>query len=260
MAAVICGFVAIALAGCGDIVGFRGEVTPLATIRVTVPGDPMAVVPRVALVWGAQFLIEPLCFLPPESPDVATVLAQGCRDPFGFVPDRVAANADLVAGNTELSLYQLPAADVMVGDVTARVASGSFVLYDDRNGNGTLDLGRPIRPMPGDMGGPPASDADVVHGASFVSMTEPDQRLAFREGAFITTAFYPRAGCAAPLPAFSVLSAGGFSATDAITAALRGGLPQEDPASCVEGPVESTPIQITVRPPDEVAEVACTER
>jgi hypothetical protein len=258
-------WLALVLAGCGDIVGFGGDVSPLATIHVTVSGDPMAQAPRVALVWGAQFLIEPLCFLPPESPEVATVLAQGCRDPFGFVPDRVAANAELAGDSVDIPLFDLPAADVMVGDVTARVAYGSLVLYDDRNGDSTLDLGRPRRPPSGndDMGGGPPPDEpdfDVVHGASFVSMTEPDQRLAFREGAFIQTAFYPRAGCGAPLPAFSVLSAGGFSATDAIASALDGKLPQEDPATCSESPVDSAPIQITVRPPAEVAEVACTER
>jgi len=252
---------ALVLAGCGDLVGFGGPVTPLATIDINVSGDPMADAPRVALVWGAPYLIEPLCFLPPETPEVAAVLAQGCRDPFGFLPDRVGANAELVGSTAEISLFELPAADVMVGDVTARVAYGTFVLYDDRDGNGTLDLGRPRRPVSPDDEGPPGQDSvDIVRGASFVSMTEPDQRLAFREGAFIQTAFYPRAGCGAPLLAFSVLAAGGFTAQDAIAATLRGELPTEDPASCAQSPVEAAPIVITVRPPEEVTEVACTER
>ncbi len=89
-------------------------------------------------------------------------------------------------------------------------------------------------------------------------MTQPDQRLGYREGAFEPSAFYPRAGCGDPLPAFSVLAAGGFSAADAITATLAGMLPQEDPSTCSETSTATT-IQIAVSPPADVTEVACTE-
>ena len=88
-----------------------------------------------------------------------------------------------------LTLSQLPAPDVMVGDVTARVAYASLVVFDDRDDSGTLELSRPRRPPfafedeRGFQPGRPDS-LDVIYGASFVTMTAPDQRVAYREGAF----------------------------------------------------------------------------
>ena len=65
----------------------------------------------------------------------------GCRDPFGFVPDVVSVSVPIdVDAPATLTLTQLPAADVMVGDVTARVAYGSLVVFDDRDDTGTLEL------------------------------------------------------------------------------------------------------------------------
>jgi len=261
-----------ALGGCGDLSGFGGAVPPLTTVHVEVTGDfasvqaPGAGKPalRVALVWGAQWLTEPLCILPPDDASVAKLIAAGCRDPFGFVPDRVAANVPLEAdGSAELALFDLPAPDVMVGDVTSRVAYASVVVYDDRDGDGTLSFSRANR-LGGRDNGPPDNQpipvADLVYAASFVSMTEPDTRLAFREGAFNQlAAFYPRSGCGDPLPSFSLVSAGGFSAADAIAAELRGSLPPEDPARCSEVSTE-TPVSLAFRPPAQLREVACEER
>lgn len=267
--------VALALAGCDDLVGFGGEVPPLTTLSVEVTGDLEAVrVPgatdedlRVALVWGTQWLPEPLCFLPPESPEVAAVVAAGCRNPFAFTPARVAAGVPVAAGApVELPLLALPSAEVMFGDVTARVAYGSLVVFDDRDHSGTLELAR-ARRLPG--GGPPddeeegpepAASSDLIYGASFVAMTEPDQRLAFREGAFVETAFYPRHGCGAPLPAFSILAAGGFTFEEAIAATLAGMLPAQDPASCDEATTDAATVTIPFRPPVEVREVGCEQR
>ncbi len=262
------------VAGCGDLSGFGGDVPPLATIRVQATGDFASVhatqdgdpALHVALVWGAQWLTEPLCILPPDDQSVATLIAAGCRDPFGFVPDRVATDALLQPdGSATLGLFALPAADVMVGDVTARVAYASLVIYDDRDGDGTLTLGRPRR-LPGRDGpgdGPPEdvgmSTADVVYAASFVSMTEPDSRLAFREGGFLQTAFYPRSGCGDPLPGFSIVSAGGFTAAEAIAAQLRKELPREDPATCREASIDA-PVSLVFRAPATLREVACDER
>ena len=92
-------------------------------------------------------------------------------------------------------------------------------------------------------------------------MTAPDQRVAYREGAFdARSAFYPRAGCDPPTPGFSVLAAGGFSAEAALAALLSGGLPPEDPSTCaVSAPAETT-IAIAARAPAEVQEVGCDER
>jgi hypothetical protein len=264
----------VPLVGCGELRGFGGAAPPLASLHVEVTGDFEAVeLPgsdshslRVALVWGEQWLPEPLCILPPDDPDVAQLIATGCRDPLGFVPSRVAATAPIEPGvPTALDLFELPAADVMVGDLSARVAYGSMVIYDDRNGDRTLDFDRARRLRGADDNGPPPMDEfvtsqDVVYGASFVRMTEPDTRVAFREGGFdAQAAFYPRVGCGAPPPSFSLVSAGGFSQADALAALARGELPAEDPAQCSETAADQL-IAIAFRTPSEVHEVACEER
>lgn len=266
--------VAALVGGCGKLQGLGGPTPPLVTFTFAVDGDLASVRPpgspddahlRVALVWGDQWQTEPFCILPAESAGAATVIAAGCRDPFGFVPLRVAANAPVTLGQPgTLSLDDLPGADVLVGDVTARVAYGSLIVYDDRDGDGTLRLDRPQRTRGGRDNGPPPDaapdSADVVYGASFISMTAPDQRIAFREGAFIATAFYPRAGCGDPPPQFSVLAAGGFSLADAIASIAAGRLPAEPPASCKETTPRDAVVQVALTTPDKVREVACQER
>ncbi len=267
----------VVLAACGDLSNFSGTAPPLATITVTSTGDFDAVhLPdtgdadlRVALVWGEQWLPEPLCFLPPESPEVAAVVAAGCRNPLAFTPTRVTAEAPFVPGEpAALSLSSLPAADLMVGTVDARIAYASFVIYDDRDHDGTMQLPRPQRLAGGGMMGPgdmmppeePGPFISVVYGASFVAMTEPDTRLAFREGDFIESGFYPRHGCGDPLPAFSLLSAGGFTFEEALAATVAGQLPSQDPATCVEAPADDVAVTIPFRPVTEVGEVACEQR
>ena len=258
--------------GCGDLTGFGGAVPPLATVRTQVTGDFARVAPpgspapklTAALVWGAQWLTEPLCIASPDDASVAAVIAAGCRDPFGFVPDRVAASAPLAAdGTAELDLFDLPGADVMVGSLTARVAYASIVVYDDRDGDGTLTFGRPSRLAGRDMGPPQDSGAqtrDLVYAASFATMTARDTRLAYREGGFDqTAAFYPRSGCGDPPAGFSIVSAGGFSADAAVAATLARQLPKEDPATCTEQPID-TPVTLAYRPPAELRELACVER
>lgn len=258
------------LASCGDLTGFGGAVPALAVIQIQTTGDFASVAAprtsdpalRVALVWGAQWLTEPLCILPPEGARVAALVAAGCRDPFGFVPERVAVNAPLASdGSAALELFDLPAADVMVGDVTARIAYASLVVYDDVNRDGTLTFAFPNRPRgPDEPPFDPAPSRDLVYAASFVSMTEPDSRIAFREGAFNrAAAFYPRSGCGDPLPSFSIVSAGGFTAAAAIAATLRGQLPAQDPASCSERPIDA-PVSLTFRPPSELRGLTCRER
>lgn len=260
----------VAAAACGDLQGLGGQAAPLANVDVQITGDlPIAASLRVALVWGGEWIPEPFCVLPAESDAAAAAIRAGCPDSFGFVPVRVAANAPVAADRSaRLALFDLPAADVMVGDVTARVAYGSLVLYDDRNGNGTLDLRRsrrdPGEPDAGveDAGMPqPVGPNDVVYGASFVSMTQPDRRVAFREGEFnAAAAFYPRDGCPAPRKGFSILGAGGFSAASAIAAALQGKLPPEDPATCAEAPLEGTVVPVATEDPSRVSDVACRRR
>ena len=258
----------VGLTACGDLQGFGGTVPPLAKITTEVVGAvPEGADLQIALVWGKQWLVEALCVLPPENDAATAALVAGCRDPFGFVPARVAASVAATPGApVELDLFSLPGADVLVGDLTARVGYATLVVYDDQDHDGTLTLGRPNR-LGGGNGPPmmgtdlPTQVKDVVLGASFVSMTAPDQRLAYREGVFSpVAAFYPRAGCGDPPTAFSVLAAGGFTAQAAIQATLAGTLPQEDPASCAESALADATIAIPTAAPAAVTELRCTER
>lgn len=251
------------VAACDDLGEFSGAPATLATVHVTATG---AADLQVALVWGTQWLPEPLCFLPPATPALAAVVAAGCRDVLAFTPARASTTARVERDvPTTLEVVQLPSADVMVGGLTARLAFASLVVFDDVDGDGLLTLGRP-RLLPTGVfhggGGPDDDDAaervgDPIAGASFVSMTEPDRRLAFREGTFVETGFYPRHGCAAPPRGFSVLAAGGFTLEAAIAATVAGALPAQDLAACSEQPPEAATIDIALRP---VPEVACEQR
>jgi hypothetical protein len=264
------------LAACGDLQGFGGPAPPLASFNVVVHGDLASLRPpgitserslRVALVWGAQWLTEPFCVLPAESPEAAAVIDAGCRDTFGFVPAAVSVSVPIAVDvPATLTLFQLPAADVMVGDVTSRIAYGSLVVFDDRDDSGTLELSRPHRAPSGgreedfQTGGP--DSGDIIYGASFVTMTAPDQRIAYREGMFdALSAFYPRAGCEPePRRGFSVLAAGGFSEAAGLASALSGQLPPEDPSTCTESAPADATISIDARAPADVGEVGCDER
>ena len=271
--AAVLATVTLALGACGKLQGFGGPVPPLVTFNVSFSGDLTSLRPpgitsdhalKVALVWGAQWLTEPFCILSAESPDAAAVIAAGCRDTFGFVPARVDQSAPLVAGQASLSLNQLPTADVLVGDVTSRVGYGSLVVYDDRNDDMTLDLSEPHHtPTGGDRGdrndNETADAIDIIYGASFLTMIASDERVAYREGAPPTGAFYPRAGCAPPDPGFSIVGASGFTAAAARTATLMGMLPQEeDLNACMTEPA-STVVNVAAHAPADVDEVGCDE-
>ncbi len=270
------GAVAIAIAvavaglgsgGCGNLKGLGGDQPPLATFNVMTSGaaPPSQRSLQVALVWGAQWLTEPFCILPAESDEAGAVIARGCRDPFGFVPARVAGSVPITPGApASLSLFDLPSADVLVGDITARVAYGSFVVYDDRDGSGTLELATPHRTPSGGRGRPfedTADSADVIYGASFVTMTAPDQRVAYREGAFNKFgAFYPRSGCDDPQRGFSVVGAGGFPREAGLASAIAGQLPPEDPSACTQAAPPDAVIDVALQVSADVREVGCIER
>jgi hypothetical protein len=263
--------VMLLIAGCGNPQGLGGPTPPLVTFQVIASGDlppgaPPDVSLQVALVWGAQWWIEPFCILPPESDAVAAVIAAGCRDPFGFVPASPSTSVPVTVGTPEpLSLYALPSTDLLIGTVTSRVGYASLVLYDDRDGDGTLSLSTP-HPTASGGRGPDEEDmrdsADIIYGASFLTMTEPDQRVAFLQGAFDPkSAFYPRSGCSDPPPdGFSVLATGGFSAADGLAASAMGTLPSQDPATCSTQTPDAALVSIPVRSPAEVTEVSCAER
>jgi hypothetical protein len=91
-------------------------------------------------------------------------------------------------------------------------------------------------------------------------MTLPDQRVAYREGGFnANIAFYPRNGCDPPPVRFSILSAGGFSQSDALLAFLQGQLPAEDPATCGVATLDQAVVTIPLQAPTtELTELSCT--
>ena len=260
----------LAVSGCGKLVGLDTPVTPLARIQVQVTGDlPATARPtpqlRVALVWGEQWLPEPFCVAPPEAfppvvpapdgnpPSLDTVVAKGCPDPFRFVPARDAADIPIEPDVTAtIDLISLP--NEMVGDLTARIAYASLIVYDDINGNGMLDLHHPPHHQRHEEDYNPGTPdtRDIVYGASFISMTKPDQRVAYREGAppGANFAFYPRVGCPDPPPAFSILSASGFSMTSFSAAAKNGELPAEDDLTeCAAATLAETVVTIRLSAP-----------
>jgi hypothetical protein len=266
-------FLAGALAGCGNVQGVGGAVPPLVTFQIEPTGDLTGLLPagltgdtslQVALVWGAQWWTEPFCVEQPESGAVAAVIAAGCRDPFGFVPAQVGGSVPVTLNQaTSLSLYSLPTASLLVGGITSRVGYASFVLYDDRDRTGTLDLSTPHTAPSGGRDGPPdgevSDSSDIVYGASFITMTAPDVRASFLEGTYTPSAFYPRKGCPDPGSAFQVLGAGGFSRADALAASAIGGIPSEDPNSCFGTSPDMTLVSIPAQDPANVAEVDCVE-
>jgi hypothetical protein len=269
---IVASLASSALGACGPLEGLGGPTPPLVSFDFQVDGDLEPLRPpgdrgtlRVALVWGGQWQTEPFCILPPESVEAAAVIVAGCRDRLGFVPLRVASNVPATLGaRASLPLPDLPGADVMVGDVTARVAYGSLVVYEDRDGDGTLGLSSPHRASGARRGRPNMNaqdSSDVIYGASFLAMTRADQRIAFREGKFDgASAFYPRSGCDDPPKGFSVLAAGGFSPAAALDASGLGQLPAEDPAQCAQALPPDAFIQFGVEAPDGVREVGCNEQ
>jgi hypothetical protein len=259
------------VAGCGNLQGLGGPSTPLVTFEVEATTDPgpfrPAGVPadvslQIAIVWGAQWLPEPFCILPPESSDAAAVIAAGCRDPFGFVPARAAETVPVTIGTAEpLSLANLPAVDLLVGGVPSRVGYASFVFYDDRDGGGlNLSTSHPAK-FGGDRGDQPDNQdsTDVIYGASFLTMTAPDVRVSYLEGTFMQSAFYPRNGCDGPDQPFQILSAGGFTEAAGAAAVAMGALPLEDPTTCGKVLPSQTVVEVGAQAPADVAEVSCSE-
>jgi hypothetical protein len=257
----------LALCGCGDLQGLDdSEPIPLAKIKVKTSGSfesvraPMATNERLraTVIWGTQRLPEALCFFPPESPEVAAVVAAGCRNPLSFTPLLVGASTPLVPDEeATIELDALPPPEVLLGTATARVGYASIVVYDDRNDLGSLQLTDDIR---FNFENDTTLDllSDIIYGASFVSMTQPDTRLAFREGEFIETGFYPRKGCPAPLSGFSIARAGGFSLADAITATAEGKLPLQSAESCEQLSLAQV-VTVPLSPNSAVREVGCEQ-
>lgn len=291
------GWVAAAAAalGCtGELAGLDAAATPLAELQVQVTGDFAALRPadtlaetprlRLGLMWGAQVQADPFCLPLPGDASLTAVRAAGCRDPFGFSMSRLGPSVPLqLGGVTRLPLMDLPLADLLIGDLTARIAYASIVVYDDRNGNQVLDQWRATEFPSGDamgpgkggpggggpMGGevaPPPDKPDLIYAASFVSMTKPDRRLAYREGGYDALSFYyPRWGCAEPPKGFSVVGAGGFDLL-----ALLGGLfkpsqsgvslPQLASESCSSADLAAAVVELALQPTETYRDLICARR
>jgi len=242
--------IAAALAGCGDLHGLAPEPpTPLARIHVRTSGDidavrdPMSDPPRlrVALLWGQPWLTDPSCVPPYENADHEALARMACGDPLGFrmagfMPTEDAALAP--DGTATLDVHSLPPA--LFGDVFSQIAYGSVVVYDDRNGDGVMDI-----------------FGEILYGASLSSMTRPDTRVAFRHGGFDDRlAYYPRRGCEPPDPGYSLVSAGGFTLQQAVDAQVRGELPMQDPAQCRRDPIDRE-VVVALEPAEQFAAVGC---
>ena len=288
--------IAVAATGCNNVKGFGGPVPPLVQFNVLVTGElPPGTTPhslQVALVWGAQWLPEPFCVIPvdqtnPLATYIEAVITAGCRDPFGFVPARVTASVPVTIGTpTTLPLTSDPSTDLLVGSITSRSGYASLVFYDDVDGDGTLGLSSSRPAQFGGRDGPDQGETtdfpDIVYGTSFLTMTAPDQRVAFLQGTFDpTAAFYPRKDCPAPDPTdpsmntangFYVLGASGFDASTALAISAKGMLPPEkDLTQCTISPTPATPpgpdglipavISIAAKTPaQDLDEVSCVEQ
>ena len=278
-----------------EILGLAETPQPLAHVNVHVTGDLAALRPegtldetphlRVAIVWAATFVPDAFCALYgvlPSDPSATAVAQAGCHDVFGFVPQKVDQSAPVDAnGDATLQLDALPVANVLVGDVTGRYGWATLVVFDDRNGNETLDLLRSTGsvlltgpadtgaggPGGGQGGGPGGGGngggqgapqkVDFIYGTSFFSMTGTDVRLSYREGTFDGSGwFYPRAGCGDPPAGFSLVAAGGFDPLAGLLALAKGEQPQEDPATCKTTTLD-TVVTIALAPTPTVRDVAC---
>lgn len=199
----------VALLACDSLQGLSPERVPLASLRVQVSGDLASVLPpgespasvrlRVALVWLGTPPLDPFCLQallgvgdgPPPSAAALEVAAAGCRDVFGVAPSRVAASVPIVPGQeTELVLYDLPTADDLIGTTLGRFGYATLLVFDDRNGDGTLNLRetervRELDDRRGGGGDGPggrlraSGPPDYVYGASFWSMQQPSWRVVF---------------------------------------------------------------------------------
>jgi hypothetical protein len=244
--------VACALVGCGDLAGLKDVQGPVARVHLRVTGDLASVrlretagePPRlhVALVWAQSWMQnEPYCTAGPLTPGEDTVVKAGCPDQLRFVPLRVDASVAVQPEQeATLDLTRLPDTEVMFGYTTFGVAYGSLVVFDDRDGSGTLELRQ--------AGSPPAtSRADVVYGASFISRKLPDRRLAYVRGDVGDLEFYPRHNCPSPPEGFSILSAGGY------TPPYLG----EDPVACGAAKLGEIEVEVALQAPTSVGHVAC---
>ena len=241
------------LAGCGDLYGLKEVQGSVAQVHLRVVGSLAAVrLPatpgeaprlRVALVWAAPPLLnDSYCRFGPLSDAEAEVVRAGCPDEQRFMPERVEGSIAVEPGVPALlDVMTPPSADVMTAYASYGLAFGSLVVYDDRDGDGTLELRTPSSP-------PSPGPIDVVYGGSFISQTLPDQRLSYRHGNFDDAGFYPRVNCPDPPEGFSILQAGGHVGSSSM----------EDAATCAESTLSEAEVVIALQSPEVVGQLACS--
>jgi hypothetical protein len=220
-AAALAGTCALAAAACGQGVH-----------DLTVASDPLIVlhghvdVPSLdrkhpdaallgALIWAEVPGVNPVCveFAADDR------IKSACPDPAGVFTGEIEVSVPVGAdGNFDLPLFHLPMVSVSVGDAATRIAYGSLVVIEDANGDGQPSL---VPPPGGDEFDAPSSeptDPDRIVAATFYSLDADQQRVVFREGAFVPGSyFYPGVppGCEPP-SGFSIMTAP----------------PQADPPTC----------------------------
>lgn len=238
-----------AVSGCDDLVGLApSELPPLGAITVQVTGDLGAVrdpdAPPsqlyVALRWLFPGVPDTSCLPPAENPAHARILDEACVDPLSVSPGFDGTIGVPVAddGIATIGLYSPPAQ--LYGDMYSQIAYATIVAYDVQAG------------LPDGFPG-----AGPYFAASFLSMSQPDVRLAFRHGGYNDElAYYPRRGCAPPPAGFSLVSASGFTVEQALEAQQIGELPSQDPAGCRVDSLDRG-VQLALRPEDELRALRC---
>lgn len=195
------------------------EETPLFVVRGrisgTVPPSPNL---RVGIVWAGVPVYVPYCHDRGPTPldprrSLSLVAQNGCRDPLDVVPALAGPSLPLDpgVGTFELPIAHLPDASVMVGRLPSRVAYGTVVIYDDLDGNGTLDFAGPCgadaggRDSTGSTLSEVTQETEPIYAASFSTLRREQTRIAYVEGPFDGDSYYY------PHPRCTVLPPAGFS-------------------------------------------------
>jgi hypothetical protein len=237
-------------AGCsGELMDLGAEPAPLLVLEGKVSGAFAGLRhPRVGLLWAGVPVYVPFCQekgANPYDPDrvVGRVAAAGCRDPFDVVPDQNGPSVplDVETGQFKIVIDGLPEPDRLVGDLSSRVGYASFVVYEDLDQDGELDLHRGC--------GRGGSDRlpEMVLAATFSNLDEEQLRFVYLEGPLDAGSYYyPHPGCttALPQPGFSLWRVG----------PLRGAADQ-----CELLPLDSE-VELTIESPGTYSALVCGQR
>lgn len=276
----------LALSCQTQVLNLSDTSAPLAKVHVHVVGNVAALQPPgteaetphlyATLVWAGSTVSDAFCLVYqnlPTDPSATAVANAGCRDIFAVVPAKVSESAPVdLNGNATIEVQNLPSANVLHGDISGattpfgRVGWATIVIFDDRNGNGVLDLRRVQRQFGPDGGGPggpggavPVVKADFIYGASFRSVNVADTRVAYLEGEYDTSRwFYPRSGCSNPPDGFSLVSAGGFGIGDfaGFINYLQNTI-TEDASTCRTESIGTT-VNIALESSDKFIDIGCS--